>query len=307
MGAGHPHSHGSGVEDHRKILWIAFGTTTAVLIAQAIGAVWTGSLALLTDTAHMFTDSLGLGVALIAATLVHRPATAQRTWGYRRLEVLAALGQAAVLLSVGVYVAVDGLRRLMTPPEVPAMELLIFGAIGLVGNLIALTVLMSKRKSTFNLRAAFLEVVNDALGSVGVIIAAIVIATTGWQRADSIAGLVIAALIVPRAVILLRDTGNVLLEATPPGLDLEKVREHMLGVDHVLEVHDLHASTVATGLPVISAHVVVADGCFEDGHAPQILAALKKCVEGHFEVPVEHSTFQLETKTLSGQEKHLHA
>lgn len=219
MGAGHDHGATTDAVSNRSRLAVALGITLAILLAQAVGALWTGSLALLTDTAHMLTDALGLGTALFAAHLMSRPATSKRTWGYRRVEVLAALGQAAVLLAVGFFVAVDGVRRLMSPPEVPSTELLIFGVLGLVGNIASMLVISSRRSANFNMRAAFLEVVNDALGSVGVIVAAIVIATTGWQRADSVAGLFIAALIVPRALVLLRDTGNVLLEATPEELD----------------------------------------------------------------------------------------
>lgn len=306
MGAGHDHgpaatANGSA-EDHRSRLWIAFGITALIVVAQAVGAVYTGSLALLTDTAHAITDASGLLVALIAATLVRRPATSRRTWGFRRIEVIAALGQAALLLVVGAYTAVEGVRRLFSPPEVPGGELLVFGIIGLVANILAIAVLASSRGSNFNMRAAFLEVLNDALGSVGVIVAAIVIATTGFLRADALAGLLIAALIVPRAVTLLRETASVLMEFTPPGLDLDDVRTHLLGRDHVIGVHDLHASTVATGLPTLSAHIVLDDECFTDGHAAEVLQDIRTCVATHFAVSVQHSTFQLETRQISEEE-----
>ncbi len=292
MSHGHDHAHGG--TDHRGRLAVAFGLTATVLVAQAVGAYLTGSLALLVDTAHMLTDTAGLLMALVAAQLTRRPATAQRTWGYRRAEVLAALAQSAVLLAVGVYVLVEGVRRLTAPPEVPSTELVVFGVIGLVANVVSLTVLAGGRSSGFNMRAAFLEVLNDALGSVGVIVAAIVIATTGWQQADAVAGLLIGVLIVPRAARLLRETASVLLESTPPGLDLDDVRAHLLEVDHVLDVHDLHASLVATGMPVVTAHVVVDDSCFGDGHGPRILDQLQECLATHFEVSVAHSTFQIE-------------
>ncbi|GEL94613.1 cation diffusion facilitator family transporter [Cellulomonas composti] len=288
----HDHSHHHEVGDHRGRLAVAFGITTAILVAQGIGAVLTGSLALLVDTVHVLTDAAGLGIALSAATLALRPPTARRTWGFRRAEVLAALVQAGVLLAVGVYVLVEGVQRLFEPPEIQARELVVFGVIGLVGNIVSLLVLAGGRSSSFNMRAAFLEVVNDALGSVAVIVAAVVIATTGWLQADAVAGLLIGLLILPRALRLLRETASVLLETTPPGLDLDEVRRHLLGVDHVLAVHDLHASLIATGLPVLSAHVVVDTGCFADGHAPQILDELQQCVGSHFDVA--HTTFQLE-------------
>lgn len=303
MGAGHNHAPADNETgrpgDFRKKLWIAFGITSFIVVAQAIGSIITGSLALLTDTAHAITDASGLLVALIAATLMLRPANSQRTWGFRRIEVIAALGQATLLLVVGIYAAIEGVRRLFEPPEVPAGELLVFGIVGLTANIIAILILFSSRGANFNMRAAFLEVLNDALGSVGVIIAAIVIATTGFQQADAIAGLLIATLIVPRAFKLLRETSSVLMEFTPKGLDLDAVRSHILELDHVRDVHDLHASTIATGLPTITAHVVVDDECFTDGHAAEVLRKVKECVAEHFEVSVLHSTFQIETEHIS--------
>jgi cobalt-zinc-cadmium efflux system protein len=242
----------------------------------------------------MLTDVGGLTAALVAAWLIRRPATSSRTWGYRRAEVLAALGQAAVLLAVGIYAFVEGIQRLVAPPDVPSGSLLIFGLIGLVGNIVSIAVLASSRDHNLNLRAAFLEVVNDALGSVAVIVGALVIAATGWLQADALAGMVISVLIVPRTIALLRETTGVLLESTPKGLDLDAVRSHMLELQHVRGIHDLHASQIATGLPIISAHVVIEQGCFEDGHAPRILDDLQNCVLEHFDVQIEHSTFQLE-------------
>lgn len=220
--------------------------------------------------------------------------------------MLAALAQSAVLLAVGVYVLVEGVQRLFEPPDVPARELVVFGVIGLVGNVVALAVLAGGRSSSMNLRAAFLEVVNDALGSVGVIVAAVVIETTGWQQADAVAGLLIGALILPRALKILREATSVLLETTPPGLDLDDVREHLLGVEHVVDVHDLHASLIATGLPVLSAHVVVDQGCFQTGHVPRILDTLQECVAHHFDVSVEHSTFQIEPAAHAAHESPSH-
>lgn len=288
------HDHGQAVPDDRRRLTIAFALTATVMVAQAIGAVLTGSLALLVDTAHMLTDTVGLAMALFAAHLVRRPATARRTWGLRRAEVLAAMAQSAVLLVIGIYVLIEAVRRLTAPPEIPSTELVVFGLIGLAANIGSLLVLAGRRSASFNLRAAFLEVMNDALGSVGVIVAAVVIATTGWQRADAVAGLLIGVLIVPRAAKLLRETGAVLLESTPPGLDLDAVRDHLSRMEHVRGVHDLHASLIATGLPVITAHVVVDDSCFTDGHTARILDQLQQCVAEHFELSVEHSTFQIE-------------
>lgn len=303
----HSHAPAGTGSGHRLRLAAACLITGGIVVAQVIGAWVTGSLALLTDAVHSFTDTIGLGVALIAATLMFRAATATRTWGFRRVEILAGFLQAALLLGIGVYAAVEGISRLSSPPEIPHVELMVFGAIGLAGNIASMAVLNAARKDNFNMRAAFLEVVADALGSLGVIVAAVVIWTTGWQQADAAAGLVIAALIIPRALKLLVETARILLEFAPKGLDLEEVRRHMLQLEHVEEVHDLHASTVATGLPVISAHVVVDEACFRDGCVPDKLAELQACVAQHFEVPVEHSTFQLETRGIAASETHIHA
>lgn len=267
-----------------------------MVVAQLVGALLTGSLALLVDLVHGLTDSAGLLLALAAAVLMDRPPSARRTWGLARVEVLAAGAQAAALLGIGVYALIEGVRRLVSdiPPEVPGGLLLVFGVIGLVVNLFALAVLSGGRDANLNMRAAFLEVLMDALGTVAVIIGAVVIMATGWTRADAVAGMVIALLIIPRAVAILREAGSVLLESVPPGLDLDEVRTHLLGLDHVLGVHDLHASRIGTQLPVLSAHVVVEDECFHDGHAPQMLDALQECVAEHFDVSIVHSTFQLE-------------
>lgn len=308
MGAGHAHGHNhdhaAGAQGTTWRLWVAFGLTAGMVVAQAAGSIVTGSLALLTDTVHALTDALGLLVALVAAHLMSRPASSKHTWGFRRVEVIAALAQASLLLAVGIFAVVEGVRRLMEPREVPPTELLVFGALGLACNVIAILVLSSSRGANFNMRAAFLEVANDALGSLGVIVAAVVIATTGFERADTLAALFIAALILPRALRIMRETAAVLMEFTPQGLDLDLFREHIMGLHHVLDVHDVHASTVATGLPTVSAHVVVEDQCFRDGHAADLLKDVKTCVAEHFDVSVHHSTFQIETAEVMDSESH---
>lgn len=303
--SGHDHGHGSA---NRSRLLIALAITFSVLIVEIVGAVVTGSLALLVDAAHMLTDSVGLVVAVIAATLMARPATSRRTWGWQRAEVIAAGAQAAVLLVVGGYAIYEGIRRLIDPPEVSSGSLALIGAIGLAANIASLLVLAGGRGNNLNMRAAFLEVANDALGSVAVLVAGVVIQLTGWTRADAVAGLLVATLILPRAVILLRESAVILLESTPAGLDLDEVREHILALPHVVGVHDLHASTVASGLPVLTSHVVLGDQCFTDGHSQQILAALQGCVASHHDVSIEHCTFQLETaEVAAGHTEHLHA
>jgi cobalt-zinc-cadmium efflux system protein len=297
---GHSHDH---ADSGRGRLAIALGITAAVLVAEVIGSIITGSLALLVDAAHMLTDAGGLAIALLAATLVKRPASTKRTWGMARAEVLGATAQAAVLLAVGIFVLVEAVQRLFDPPEITGAQLIVFGVIGLLGNVASIAVLASARGRNLNLRAAFLEVLNDALGSLAVIAAAIIIATTGFQLADALAAILIGALILPRAVLLLRDTTSVLLESTPKGLNLDSVRDHLLELPHVKAVHDLHVSQIATGLPVLTAHVVVDDSCFYDGHNAQMLDDLQHCVAEHFDVQIEHSTFQLEP---AGHGEHEH-
>jgi cobalt-zinc-cadmium efflux system protein len=305
-GHGHGHGHGHSDQNRRRIA-AALVVTSVVLVAEAVGAWVSGSLALLADAGHMLTDVAGLVIALIAANLAARPASARRTWGYRRAEVLAATLQAAALLAIGVFVLVEGVRRLLEPPEVQAGSMVVFGVVGLLGNVIALMLLLrGDGDRNVNVRAAILEVVNDGLGSVAVLVAAGVIAFTGWTRADALVSLLIGILIVPRTLKLLRETTSVLLEETPPGLDLEDVRRHLMELPHVHAVHDLHASQITSGLPVLSAHVVLDDSCFRDGHAPEILDRLQECVAEHFPVAVEHATFQLEPLGHSGHEASTH-
>lgn len=296
----HDHHHAAS---GRTRLGIVLAVTTTILVVQVVGAVMSGSLALLADAGHMFTDAAGLALALVATVLAARPPTPRRTWGFLRAEVLAAGAQATVLLVVGGFVLVEGVRRLLTPPEVAPVSMAAFGGVSLAGSLIAVAVLAGAERHSLNLRAAFLEVVNDALGSASVVIAGILIAVTGWTRFDAVASLIIAGLIVPRTLRLLFESLVVLLESTPAGLDLDDVREHILGVDHVVGVHDVHATLVATGLPVLTAHVVVDDSCFHDGHVPQLLDALQGCLAGHFDV--EHSTFQIEP-AAHAEHEHAH-
>jgi cobalt-zinc-cadmium efflux system protein len=290
---------------HRARLGAVLAVTATVLLVEVVGAVVSGSLALLADAGHMLTDAAGLTLAFVATVLARRPATDQRTWGYRRAEVLAAAAQAAVLLAVGVFVIVGGVRRLLHPPAVTPALMLLFGAVGLAGNLLALAVLAGGRGESLNMRAAFLEVLNDALGSVAVLVAGAVIATTGWLRADAVASLFVGVLILPRTLRLLRETVDVLLESTPKGLDLGDVRQRILSLPHVLDVHDLHASQVATGVPVLTAHVVVDDSCFHDGHLGPMLDQVQHALDTGFDV--EHSTIQFEAASHASHEHDTHA
>lgn len=293
MGADHQHSHQSGAQNQTRLAF-AFGLTAIVFVSQLVGTILTGSVALLVDTAHMLTDVIGLLMALTAAKLMLRPATDTHTWGFRRAEVISASVQALILFTVGMYALIEGIRRLFNPAEVPGGLLLIFGVIGLAANLIALVILAGGKNDNLNMRAAFLEVLNDALGSVAVIVSALLMIWFGWERADSVAGIVIALMILPRTISLARSAFGVLLEKTPEGIDLADVRAHILSQEHVIEVRDLHVTRISSDLPVLTAHVLIEDECFTDGHAPEILIALQKCVADHFPIKIEHSTFQLE-------------
>jgi cobalt-zinc-cadmium efflux system protein len=290
---GHDHSLGAVAVTHRRPLAWVLAISFTILIVEVVGAVLSGSLALLADAGHMLTDVAGLSMALVAATLALRPATPERTWGYRRAEVLAAAAQAALLLAVGAFVIVEGVRRLLEPPDVQSGLMAAFAVVALLGNAVSILLLSrTQGGGNLNTRAAFLEVVNDALGALAVLVAALLITWLGWLRADAVTSIAIGLLIVPRTLRLLRETVDVLLEATPRDVDLTEVREHILGASHVIAVHDLHASRVSSDLPIVTAHVVVEDGCFHDGHIPPLLDELQTCLADHFDVA--HSTFQFE-------------
>lgn len=303
---GAAHDHGTANAGTTRLA-VALGITAVVMGAEVVGSVITGSLALLTDAAHMLTDAGGLIIALIATVLVSRPPSPRRTWGFKRAEVIAASVQSILLVGVGVFVAIEAVRRLFEAPEILSGELVVFGIVGLLGNIACVIVLFGARASNMNLRAAFLDVLSDTLGSVAVIVAAVIMLLTGWYQADAIAALVVAALIVPRAINLLKDTWSVLLESTPKGIELAELREHFLELPNVLEVHDLHVTQIATGLPVLTAHVVVDAKCFKNGSAPKVLDELQQCVAEHFSVAIEHSTFQLEPATHAPHEHETHA
>lgn len=300
------HNHAAGATESR--LKIVVVIAWALVLFQLVGAILTGSLALLFDTVHVFTDSLGVTIALVATKLAQRPASSRHTWGFKRIEVLSAMFQAAVLLGVGIFVVYEAIQRFISPSEIPGQEVLIFGVIGLVGNILMIFALVGGDKNNFNMRAAFLEVLNDALGSVAVIISAFIIWHTGFFQADAIVALLIGLLIIPRTVKLFRETASVLLESTPRDLDLDELRRHLERQEHVLEVHDLHATQIASDLPVLTAHIVLRQECFASGHSSEILKHLQSCVAEHFEVSIKHSTFQLEPEGFAQEEeiRHIH-
>ncbi|GGQ29769.1 cation diffusion facilitator family transporter [Streptomyces griseomycini] len=299
MGAGHGHGHAHGAPAggtasaaYRGRLRVALAITLGVTVVQIVGGVLADSLALVADAAHMATDALGLGMALLAIHFANRPPSGHRTFGLARAEILAALANCLLLLGVGGYVLYEAIERFVTPADTKGGLAMVFGAIGLVANLVSLALLMRGRKESLNVRGAFLEVAADALGSVAVILSALVILTTGWTAADPIASLLIALMIVPRTWKLLRETLDVLLEAAPKGVDMAQVRAHILATDGVEDVHDLHAWTITSGMPVLSAHVVVSSEVLNAIGHEKMLHELQGCLGDHFDV--EHCTFQLE-------------
>ncbi|MFF1640587.1 cation diffusion facilitator family transporter [Streptomyces sp. NPDC058246] len=306
MGAGHDHGHahgapptGTATAAYRGRLRVALSITLTVMVVEIVGGLVADSLALVADAAHMATDALGLGMALLAIHFAARPPSDSRTFGYARAEILAALANCLLLLGVGGYVLYEAIQRFVTPADTHGGQTIVFGLIGLVANTISLTLLMRGQKDSLNVRGAFLEVAADALGSVAVIIAAVVIVTTGWQAADPIASILISLMIVPRTWKLLQETLNVLLEAAPKGVDMADVRAHILALEGVEDIHDLHAWTITSGMPVLSAHVVVSSDVLNAIGHEKMLHELQGCLGDHFDV--EHCTFQLEP---SGHAEH---
>ncbi|WP_369137084.1 cation diffusion facilitator family transporter [Modestobacter versicolor] len=304
MGHDHGAAHGTASAAHRGRLAVVLALTGGVFVVELVGALLSGSLALLADAAHMATDALGIGMALGAVTLAQRPARGRRTFGWQRIEVLAAVANGLLLLGVGGYVVVEAVRRIGDPPDIDPGLMFAVASLGLLVNLVSLRLLHAGQSASLNTRGAYLEVVGDALGSVAVIVAAVVIVTTGWTGADVVASFAVGALVLPRAWTLLREAFDVLLEAAPKGVDLARVRAHVLGVDGVLDVHDLHAWTITSGQPVLSAHVVVTDEALADGHGGRVLDALCSCLGHHFDL--EHCTFQLESPGHRSHESPVH-
>lgn len=261
-GEGHSHAGAAAFESagakHRKPLFIAFGLTAVFMVVEIVVGISTQSLALISDGAHMGTDVLGLGMALAAITLASRPATSQRTFGVYRLEVLAALANGLLLFGVAGYVIWEAVRRIGSPPEVPGLPLMVVAIVGLIVNLISFRLLSAGSKESLNVRGAYLEVVSDMLGSVGVIVAAVIIYTTGWRYADTLVGAAIGLFILPRTWKLMAQALRILMEVAPPGVNVDQARADILAIPGVLDVHDLHIWTVTSGMESASGHVVIA-------------------------------------------------
>ena len=261
----HDHPHATVRGENRRTLAITLALTASFTVAEVVGGLLTGSLALLADAGHMLSDNLSLGIALFAAWLAGRPETPERSFGYKRAEILAALANGVTLVAISIWIFVEALSRLREPPEILGSPVLAIAALGLLVNAAGAVVLSRSREDNLNIQGAFRHVIADALGSLGTIAAGLTIVLTGWRYADPLASVAIAALILASSWTLLRDSANVLLEATPRGVDAEEVGRRMVAAEGVVEVHDLHIWTITSGFPALSAHILV--GRSEDCHA----------------------------------------
>ncbi|MGD1033861.1 MAG: cation diffusion facilitator family transporter [Candidatus Dormibacteria bacterium] len=294
-----PHARSAARSNVGRLAWVLC-LSLVILGIEIAGGVVSHSLALLADAAHVLTDAGGIGLALFTIWIGSRPASTERTFGYLRLEILAAAVNAVAWFGVAVFILVEAWVRIWAPPQVTSEVMLAVAAAGMVINSLSLWLLSDAQSRSLNLRAAYLEVMGDLAGSAAVIVAAAVIVLTGWERADAVASMVIALLILPRTWRLLRDATDVLLEATPKGVDLDDVRAHILEAAGVASVHDLHAWTITSGVNVVSAHVVLRS----ETDQAAVLESLSHCLAGHFDI--EHSTFQLEFPDRLGLEDASH-
>lgn len=295
-GAAHSHTH-NHVSDalragNRKRLFGAFVVTLVFLVVEVTFGLISNSLALLSDAGHMSTDVLGLGMALAAMQLAGRQRKdPRRTFGLYRLEILAALANGILLFAVGGYVLFEAFRRFQDPPEVANIPMLLVAIGGLIANLVAFALLRGGAKESLNVRAAYLEVIADVLGSVGVIVAAVVIAITGWPYVDPIAGAAIGLFILPRTWRLTSQTLRILVQAAPPHLDLDEISLALLELEGVVDVHDLHCWTLTSEMEVASAHLRICSGADSAG----ILRSAQSLLLERFSV--EHATLQIEDET----------
>jgi cobalt-zinc-cadmium efflux system protein len=301
---GHAHGHGTVTGQHRGTLAVVMAISAGIAAAEIAGAIVTGSLVLVADAAHMAADVAGVGLSLLAAYFAGRPATERRTFGYARAEILAAMANALLLLGMAAVIFTEAIGRLVSPSPVSPGLLIVFGAIALVANACSLLLLRRGRAESLNVRGAFLEVAADTFGAAAVIVTGLIVAATGSTLADPIAALAVGVLILPRTWQLLRSAIDILLEASPPDIDLAEIRRHMTGLCGVTDVHDLHVWTITSGLPVLSAHVVVEPDILAHGQSAVMLDKLQACLQGHFDVT--HSTFQLEPTGHADHERPMH-
>lgn len=287
---------------NRRALWITFCMTFIYFLVEVVGGLLTNSLALLADAAHMLTDVGGLGLALFAAWMSMKPATPAKTYGYYRVEILAALTNAVVLFLISFYILYEAYGRFREPPEVSSLPMLAVASVGLIVNLIGIWLLRRAAKDSLNMQGAFLEVVSDLLSSVGVLIAGGIMWATGWYYADPIFSVVIGLFILPRTWKLMTQAVNILLEATPARINLAEVERAMLGVDGVASVHDLHIWTITSGIDALSAHVVVTDGVAPTA-AASVAERLAAVLATKFKL--DHSTLQVEAASRQPAESRL--
>ena len=303
MGAGHSHAagvpSGSAAGRHKSRLAGALALTTTFMVAEVIGGLLTGSLALLADAAHMLTDAGGLALALIAIRFAERPATPQRTYGYVRMEVLSALTNAVVLLLLTIYLLYEAYQRFLNPPEILGGPMLAVAVVGLAVNLISMKLLSAGSSESLNVKGAYFEVLSDMLGSLGVIVAAGVVMLTGWTLADPIIGAGIGLFIVPRTWILLKQAIHILMEGTPPEVDMALLEQKLLTIPGVTAVHDLHVWTITSGIDAMSCHLVVAD----TSYAPAALVNAREEMKTGF--GLSHTTIQIEDQNLREAEGEL--
>jgi cobalt-zinc-cadmium efflux system protein len=294
VGVGHVHAHVNERAESSRALAIALGVTAVYTVVEVVGGIYTGSLALLADAVHMLSDNFAIALALVAAWLATRPATPGRSYGYKRAEVLAALANGVLLVALSIWIFVAAIQRLSDPPDVLGGWMLVIAVVGIAVNLAAGGVLYRSRAASINVEAAFRHVLADLLGSFGVLAAAVVILTTGWLQADPIVSILIGLLVLASAWTILRDSTEILLEATPRGMDATEIGRRLAGAPGVVEVHDLHVWTITSGFPALSAHVLVRPG--EDCHGRR--RELERLL--HDEFGIEHTTLQVDHAAEGG-------
>lgn len=282
-----PHLHQPATRESRRGLVLTLILVCLYMLAEVIGGLLSNSLALLADAGHMLSDAAALGLALFAIWMSRRPATSKRTWGFYRAEILAALVNGTALLVISTLIFIEAWKRFSAPPEVESRLMIAVATGGLAVNLVGLKVLSKHRDHSLNVRGAWLHVLTDALGSLQAIIAGLLIYRFGWLWLDPVASILIAALVAFSAWSLLRDSVAVLMEGSPAHIDVDEVREVLLGHAQVVDVHDLHIWTITSGMESLSAHVVVDPEADED-----LLRTLQKLLERRF--GIEHVTLQLE-------------
>lgn len=287
MGGGH--SDGISEASNERALWWALGLTTAFLLAEVVGGIVTGSLALISDAAHMFTDTAALAVALAAIRIGKRPADSVRTFGYYRFEILAAAFNAILLFLVAIYILFEAYQRLKNPPQIQSGGMLVVALIGLGVNVAGMRLLSAGKEGSLNVKGAYLEVWSDMLGSNGVIAGALAIRWTGWTWIDSVVAVAIGMWVLPRTWRLLRESLNILLEGVPEGIGLAEVEQMIAGVPGVASVHDLHVWTISSGKVSLTAHVVCTEAA---GNPFDVMRSVRARLADRFDI--HHTTVQLE-------------